>query len=183
MCPPFVIWQNPSRYSIFAHTCCSMKRWVTEKRAMSLVRSSGGTCGTGGRKTEALIFLYKKKNRMAWGQAIVVASEAAPHLLQRAWAEMDYMLDVCHVRKGEYVEHYWGMRYAKQTDFFSLHRHVACYNPSRRLSVPILLKCEPERTWIRSVRKLHHRADHFYSTVLHHTAKCCGCDKLIWAVI
>jgi hypothetical protein len=36
---------------------------------------------------------------MALGQAILVASETAPGLLQRVWAEMDYRLDVCLVTK------------------------------------------------------------------------------------
>jgi hypothetical protein len=38
---------------------------------------------------------------MELGQAILVASEAAPGLLQRVWAEMYYQLDVCRVTKGE----------------------------------------------------------------------------------
>jgi hypothetical protein len=36
---------------------------------------------------------------MALGQAILVASETAPGLLQRVWAEMDYRLDVCRATK------------------------------------------------------------------------------------
>jgi len=36
---------------------------------------------------------------MALGQAILVASETAPGLLQRVWAEMDFRLDVCRATK------------------------------------------------------------------------------------
>jgi hypothetical protein len=38
---------------------------------------------------------------MALGQAVLVASEAAPGLPQRVWAEMDYLLDMCHVTKAD----------------------------------------------------------------------------------
>jgi hypothetical protein len=50
MCPRFVTWQNSSWYSIFAHSCCSMSRSVSEK-ALMILRISGRTCCTGGRKT------------------------------------------------------------------------------------------------------------------------------------
>ena len=36
---------------------------------------------------------------MALGQAMLVASETAPGLLQRVWAGMDYRLDVCRATK------------------------------------------------------------------------------------
>jgi hypothetical protein len=34
-----------------------------------------------------------------------VASEAAPGMVQRDWAEMDYGFDVCPVTKGGHIEH------------------------------------------------------------------------------
>jgi hypothetical protein len=49
---------------------------------------------------------------MALGQAILVASEAAPGLLQRVWVEMDYRFDFCRVTKGGHIEHL--MRYAEK---------------------------------------------------------------------
>jgi hypothetical protein len=42
---------------------------------------------------------------MEFGQVILVASEAAPGLLQQVWAEMDYQLDVYHVTKGGHIQH------------------------------------------------------------------------------
>jgi hypothetical protein len=165
VCPPFVTWQNSRRYSIFAHTRCSISRSVSEKAAMILLRRSGGTSGTGGRKTEALIFLYKKKNdRMAWGQVILVASEAAPRLLQRAWATGLTSAALERVDTQSIIE-VWGMQ-NKNLELLSLYQYVACYNPSRHSSVPILWKCEPEHTWTGSVRELHHNVDHFYTTIL-----------------
>jgi hypothetical protein len=34
-----------------------------------------------------------------------VASEAAPCMVQRDWAEIDYGFDVCRVTKGGHLEH------------------------------------------------------------------------------
>jgi len=33
-----------------------------------------------------------------------------------------------------------------------------------------------------SVRDLYHHTQHFYSTILSHTANCCGSYKPIWTV-
>jgi hypothetical protein len=41
---------------------------------------------------------------MALGQAILVASEAVPGLLQWLWAEMDYQLHICRITKGGQIE-------------------------------------------------------------------------------
>ena len=41
---------------------------------------------------------------------------------------------------------------------------------------------EPEHTWTESVCDLCHHAQHFYCTILSHTANCCGPYKLIWTV-
>jgi hypothetical protein len=73
---------------------------------------------------------------MALGQAILVASEAAPGLLQRVWAEMDYRLDICLVMKGGHIEHLRGMQIKKNLESVSFHLYVACYNPFRHSSVP-----------------------------------------------
>ena len=47
---------------------------------MIRVRSLGRSCGRSGRKTSPLHLPIRKKNRLALGQAILVASEAAPGL-------------------------------------------------------------------------------------------------------
>ena len=65
--------------------------------AMIRLRSSGRSCGTGGRTTEFLAYLHKKKNGMPLGQVILVVGGAASGLLQRVWTEMGYRLDVCRV--------------------------------------------------------------------------------------
>jgi hypothetical protein len=38
---------------------------------------------------------------MTLGQAVLVVSETAPGLLQRVWAEIDYGIDVCCVKKSD----------------------------------------------------------------------------------
>jgi len=38
------------------------------------------------------------------------------------------------------------------------------------------------RTHMNTVCDLYHHSQHFYSTILSHTANCCGRDKLIWTV-
>ena len=38
---------------------------------------------------------------------------------------------------------------------------------------------EPKHTWMGSVQDLYHHAQHLYSTILSHTANCCGRYKLI----
>jgi hypothetical protein len=47
---------------------------------------------------------------MALVQVILVASEAAPGLLQWVWTEVDYRLDVCCVTKGGHIENLRGMQ-------------------------------------------------------------------------
>jgi len=42
---------------------------------------------------------------MALGQAILVASEAVPVLLQQAWAEVDYRFDVRRDTEGRHIQH------------------------------------------------------------------------------
>jgi hypothetical protein len=49
--------------------------------AMIHLHTSGRSDGRGGRKMESLAYPHKKKYHMALGQAILVASEAAPVLL------------------------------------------------------------------------------------------------------
>ena len=48
-------------------------------------------------------------HRVTLGQAILVASAAAPALLQRVWAEMEYRLDAYCVTKGGHIQQSWGM--------------------------------------------------------------------------
>jgi len=64
---------------------------------MIRLRSSGRSCGTGGRTTESLAYPHKKKNGMPLGQVILVVGGAASGLLERVWAEMGYRLGVCRV--------------------------------------------------------------------------------------
>lgn len=40
-----------------------------------------------------------------WGWIIAVTSEIDHGMLQWVWAEMDYLLDICQVAKGEHIEH------------------------------------------------------------------------------
>lgn len=58
---------------------------------------SGRSCGGGSRKSPKRILI--RSNGIVLGQAILVASETAPGLLQRVWAEMDYLLDVFRATK------------------------------------------------------------------------------------
>jgi hypothetical protein len=52
---------------------------------------------------------------MVLDQAVLVASKAAPGLLQQVWTEMDYWLDICHVTKGGRIENLRGMPKKKKT--------------------------------------------------------------------
>lgn len=73
------------------------------------LRSSGRSCGRGGRKTETLTYLHKKNPRgIKLGE--LVASEAAPGVLQRVWTEMDYRpLDICRVTQSGHIQYFRGI--------------------------------------------------------------------------
>jgi hypothetical protein len=63
---------------------------------------------------------------------IAAISEIDRDMLQRVWAEVNYRLDVCRVTKGVHIEH------LRRMQSFSFHLYVACCNPFRHWSVPIL---------------------------------------------
>jgi hypothetical protein len=77
------------------YAVCSISRSISEMAAMSRLRSSGKSCDRGGKR---------QRPYMALGQVILVASEAAPGLLQRVLTEMGYRLDVCRVTKSGHTE-------------------------------------------------------------------------------
>jgi len=58
------------------------------------------------------------------------------------------------------------------------------FSTSSNISLCYMLDggAEPEHTWTCSVRDLYHHVQQFYSTMLSHTANCCGRYKLIWTV-
>ena len=97
-CPLFVKWQTSSRWSISAHTHCSMSRLISEIATMVCLCRWGRSNGRGGRKT---LTYPIRQNSMVLGQAILVASETVPGLLQWVWVEMDYQFDICHVTKED----------------------------------------------------------------------------------
>ena len=47
---------------------------------------------------------------MTFGQAVLVASETAPGLLQRVGAEIDCGTEVCRVTKFRHLQHLWGIQ-------------------------------------------------------------------------
>ena len=58
------------------------------------------------------------------------------------------------------------------------------FSTSSNISLCYMLDggAEPEHTWTCSVLDLYHHVQQFYSTMLSHTANCCGRYKLIWTV-
>jgi len=71
-----------------------MSRLISEIATIVCLHSSGRSHGRDGRKT---LTYPIRQNSMVLGQAILVASDTMPGLLQWVWVEMDYQFDICRV--------------------------------------------------------------------------------------
>jgi hypothetical protein len=52
------------------------------------------------------VSLVKTGNRASWEERIQEAAEQLRNMLQRAWLEVEYLLDVCRDPDGAHVETY-----------------------------------------------------------------------------